>query len=97
MQTEGSKRWRLYRPTPSSAAATPAGAQLAHCQLANRVSGDLREADIGEPLMEVVLKVRPGGCWLVLGWCAVLCCALLGAGDLHEVISGAGSVLHASV
>ncbi|KAL4853814.1 Ribosomal oxygenase 2 [Chlorella vulgaris] len=57
VQTEGSKRWRLYRPTPSSAAATPAGAQLAHCQLANRVSGDLREADIGVPVMEVVLKV----------------------------------------
>lgn len=56
VQTEGSKRWRLHRPPADSGASTAAGGLLARCHLANQVSGDLQPADIGEPVLEVVLE-----------------------------------------
>ena len=57
VQTQGSKRWRVYCPTPE---ALP-GSLLAHCRLANKPSGDLAEEEIGEPSMEVTLEVSSGG------------------------------------
>ena len=57
VQTQGSKRWRVYCPTPE---ALP-GSLLAHCRLANKPSGDLAEEEIGEPSMEVTLEVSRGG------------------------------------
>ena len=44
-QTEGSKRWRLYNPV--KAFALPA-----------QPSGDLAEAGLGKPIMDVTLEVE---------------------------------------
>lgn len=61
-QTEGSKRWSIYRPTEGP---------YAHRLLANHCSGDLEEALLGPPLMEFILEVG-GGPWVLLwggvGW-----------------------------
>ncbi len=63
VQTQGCKRWRLYAPPAPSAgaAAADAGAAqarlLASSHLANQVSGDLLESEIGEPVMEFTLEV----------------------------------------
>ena len=43
-QTEGSKRWRLYKPHKGFV-------------LPSQPSGDLKEEDLGAPVMEVTLKV----------------------------------------
>lgn len=48
VQTEGSKRWSIYRPE-----AGPHGS----CRLANHCSGDLEEGGLGQPLMEFILEV----------------------------------------
>ncbi|PRW61282.1 bifunctional lysine-specific demethylase and histidyl-hydroxylase MINA [Chlorella sorokiniana] len=73
VQTQGSKRWRLYAPDAPPADAADAGAGavraclLASSHLANQVSGDLLESEIGEPSMEFTLEVgdalyMPRGC-----------------------------------
>lgn len=44
-QTEGSKRWRLYKPQKGF-------------HLPNQPSGDLKEEDLSEPILDVTLKVQ---------------------------------------
>eukprot|EP00929_Paragymnodinium_shiwhaense_P078454 TRINITY_DN40674_c0_g1_i1.p1 TRINITY_DN40674_c0_g1~~TRINITY_DN40674_c0_g1_i1.p1 ORF type:complete len:530 (+),score=104.78 TRINITY_DN40674_c0_g1_i1:77-1666(+) len=43
IQTEGSKRWRLYKPVPG-------------WELANKHSRDYKPSDLGQPTLEVVLQ-----------------------------------------
>lgn len=66
VQTQGSKRWRLYAPPAPPADAGAADAEsararlLASSHLANQVSGDLLESEIGQPTMEFTLEVSTG-------------------------------------
>ena len=65
VQTQGSKRWRLYAPSApladaDAAACTAQARLLASSHLANQVSGDLLESEIGQPTMEFTLEVGMG-------------------------------------
>ncbi len=66
LQTEGSKRWSIYRP---------AEGPHANCLLANQCSGDLVEAELGPPLMEFIMEVGVCGCvvHVLVGWWRIYC------------------------